>query len=421
MDTTFPDPAAHQPKPTLSEEQRERSLRHRESPERRRFMELLAGHRRGRLFVEDPTGHRLMFGAPLSLPLQPFAQGLAPEARVLVRDEAFFARFQACQGEALAEGYRDGLWESANPEAVVAFLLQRTEARGPLPPGGLLQRLRQAFQGNQGGKGHVPAPFAQAPGILELPAPAPLHTPDGAPPVPTDLDELWDSLPLRRSDQVLVLHPETAREGCERASRLGCRVVLLARSPEHAARLRGSPAGTPAPVSPEILAPGELRAERRFDRIVACEPFIMSGDLTPTALARLLARHLKPTGLAAVQVLVGTRCRETLDLDARAFLSRHAPGLAKPLAASEILAAIGETGLLQVHGWTDVSKKASQTTAARLAALRARPARTETRDGGDAEFRALELCLCLHQASLALRETQACRLLVCGPQNTAFP
>jgi hypothetical protein len=418
MDTTFPDPAAHQPRPTLSEDQRERSLRHRESPERRRFMELLAGHRRGRLFVEDPTGHRLMFGAPLSLPLMPFALGLAPEARMLVRDEAFFDLFLARPGEGLADGFRDGLWESASPEAVVAFLLQKTGGRGPLPRKGLLPRLRQALLGAAGEGGSAATPPQPAQTAPELPPPA---TPDGAAPTPTDLTELWDSLPLRRGDQVLVLHPETATEGGERARRLGCRVVLLARTAEQAAHLRRPPEGNPAPGVLEILAPGELKDDRRFDRILACEPFITAGGTSPDTLAQLLARHLKPTGLAALQILVETRCRETLDLDSNVFLSRHAPGLGKPLPASEILGPLGETGLLQVHSWTDVSKKASQTTAARLATLRSRNGEWDSKDRHEPQVRAVEMCLCLRQASLALREIQACRILLSGPQNTALP
>ena len=86
--------------------------------------------RRGRLRIELPDGQAAQFGdaaAPAGLAIAAPARPIAGSALIRVRDESFFSRCALYGDIGFAEAYLDGVWETPDLTAVIAWFLLNLE------------------------------------------------------------------------------------------------------------------------------------------------------------------------------------------------------------------------------------------------------------------------------------------------------
>ncbi|MBV9493799.1 MAG: class I SAM-dependent methyltransferase [Acidobacteria bacterium] len=258
----------------------------------------------GSLTMTLPNGETLRFGSDSN----PRNAQHGLDARIDVRDEAFFRRCFYQGDIGLAEGYMAGEWTTEDLAEVVAWFILNADGEPARPK--LLDRLRHRFRANSvtNSRKNIEAHYDLSNEFFALFLdPSMTYSSaifDGEPETLEEAqrakyERLCQLLQLQEGDEVLEIGGGWGAFSRYAAQRYGCRVTTITISPSQYAwadRLRGD-----APIDLRLIDYRRLTGS--FDKIVSIEMLEAVGHEYFDAFFAKCSELLRPNGLAALQVI----------------------------------------------------------------------------------------------------------------------
>jgi cyclopropane-fatty-acyl-phospholipid synthase len=408
------------------------------------LLRALAGMGRGSLRIELPGGATARFGdgaerRPAFLPIAAPALPIASSALIQVRDESFFRRCALYGDIGFAEAYLDGVWETPDLTAVIAwFLLNLEQAPGlsgsaqRRPPWFRLFRLvnraghllrsnsRANARRNIGEHYDLSNEFFRL--FLD---PSLMYSAAKWTRMELTLEEaqrekndaLCRKLRLRPSDHVLEIGTGWGGWSIYAARNFGCRVtsVTISREQFDLARQRVAAAGLADRVRVEFRDYRDLTG--RFDKLVSIEMMEAIGHRYLPRFCAVVDRVLKPEGIAALQFITCPDARYEEFRRGVDFIQKHIFPGSLLLSLNRVSHLLSRAGGFVLHGVSDLGPDYARTLhewrdafSQRLADVRAL--------GFDERFiRKWHYYLCYCEAAFALRNISVVQAVYTRPNN----
>jgi cyclopropane-fatty-acyl-phospholipid synthase len=411
------------------------------------LLQALSEMRRGRLRIELPDGRAVQLGDARErkaafLPIAAPALPIADSAVIQVRQESFFRRCALYGDIGFAEAYLDGVWETPDLTAVVAwFLVNLEEAptlsgsarRRPL----LLNLLRLINRAGHLLRSNSPANSRRNIGehydlsneffrlFLD---PSLMYSAAKWTRMELTLEEaqrekndaLCRKLRLRATDHVLEIGTGWGGWSLYAAKNFGCRVtsVTISREQHDLARQRIAAAGLADRVHVEFRDYRDLTG--RFDKLVSIEMMEAIGHRYLPQFCGVVSRVLKPEGLAALQFITCPDARYDEFRRGVDFIQKHIFPGSLLLSLNRVNHLLASAGGFVLHGVDNLGLDYARTLrewrdnfSQRLGEVRAL--------GFDERFiRKWHYYLCYCEAAFALRNISVVQAVYTRPNNLSI-
>ncbi|MEJ5364974.1 MAG: DUF1365 family protein [Desulfosoma sp.] len=390
------------------------------------FLDLFSAAEKGDLTVTLPDGTRHRFGTP----------GDTPHADLTVHDPGFFTRVFWAGDVGLGESFMDGMWDSTDPTAFIAFLIRnrdvlenRRSTASKLA--GVLDRLRHLSRANTlfGSRRNIRRHYDLSNELFaafldpSMTYSCALFEKDG-----DDLEEA-QRRKLRRIAQKARLGPNdhVLEIGCGwgsfavlAARETGCRVtgITVSKAQWDFARQRVREAGLEDRVT--ILLRDYRRVQGRFDKIVSIEMLEAVGHEYLPRFFQCCERLLAPHGLLVLQTIAIPDHRYERYRKGCDWIQKYIfPGGMLP-SLGALCQAMAETSTFYVESLENIGVHYARTL--REWRLRFEKNREAVRRlGFDETFRRMWLYyLCFCEAAFATRTLNDLQLVLSRPNNPAL-
>ena len=332
---------------------------------RKLFQKSLESFEIGSLQLILPNGGPMQFGTG----------GHGPQARIEIKDEAFFRKCVLHGGVGMGESWMDGDWETDDLRSVFEWFVLNLHADERLR--GSTQRFRLlGFLKAVDRIGHLLRPNSKKTSRRNISE----HYDLG-----NDFYRLWldssmtyscgkftrenqsleeaqvakyqalcEKLRLTGSDHVLEIGCGWGAFSCYLAENYGCRVTAVTISQEQLAeaRKRVEEAGLSSLV--EIRLQDYRDIEGQFDKIVSVEMLEAVGDRYLETWCAKVHQLLKPHGLLAVQMITVPDCDHADLKKGTDFIQKHVFPGSLLLSVGRMNEALNKTGNLFLHGLEDL-------------------------------------------------------------------
>ena len=414
---------------------------------RRPLLQALAGMRRGRLRIELPDGRTAQFGddaekRPAFLAIAAPALPIAGSALIQVRDESFFSRCALYGDIGFAEAYLDGVWETPDLTAVIAWFLLNLE-QAPTLSGSAQRRpfllslfrlvnraghllrsnSRKNSRRNIGEHYDLSNEFFSLfldPSLMYSAAKYTRMEQTLAEAQREKNDALCRKLRLRPTDHVLEIGTGWGGWSLYAAKNFGCRVTTVTISQEQfdLATRRIAEAGLTDRVRVEFRDYRELTGQ--YDKLVSIEMMEAIGHRYLPQFCAVVNRVLKPDGIAAFQFITCPDARYHEFRRGVDFIQKHIFPGSLLLSLNRVNHLLTRAGGFLLHEVDDLGldyartlREWRDTFVQRLAEVKAL--------GFDERFiRKWDYYLCYCEAAFALRNISVVQAVYTRPNNLSL-
>jgi cyclopropane-fatty-acyl-phospholipid synthase len=411
------------------------------------LLEALSGMRRGRLRIELPDGQTAEFGdgaeqAPACLRVAAPARPIAGSAVIQVRHESFFRRCALFGDIGFAEAYLDGVWETPDLTAVVAWFLLNLESAPTLSGSSrrrsvllslfrLVNRAGHLLRSNSrvNARRNIGEHYDLSNEFFGLFLdPSLMYSAAKWTRTEQTLEEaqrekndaLCRKLRLRPTDHVLEIGTGWGGWSLHAAKNYGCRVtsVTISREQFDLARQRIAAAGLEGRVQVEFRDYRDLGGQ--YDKLVSIEMMEAIGHRYLPQFCAVVSRVLKPEGLAALQFITCPDARYAEFRRGVDFIQKHIFPGSLLLSLNRVNLLLARAGGFMLHGVDSLGGDYARTLQEWREAFSAR--REEVRAlGFDERFlRKWHYYFCYCEAAFALRNISVVQAVYTRPNNLSL-
>ncbi len=411
------------------------------------LLRALSGMGRGRLRLELPDGQAVQCGdgaarPPAFLAVAAPALPIAGSAVIRVRDEGFFRRCALYGDIGFAEAYLDGVWETPDLTAVIAWFLLNLEQAPTLsgsarPRPALLRLFRLVNRA-----GHLLRSNSRVNSRRNIGEhydlsneffglfldPSLMYSAAKWTRMEQTLEEaqrekndaLCRKLRLQPSDHVLEIGTGWGGWSIYAARNFGCRVtsVTISREQFDLARERVAAAGLEGRVQVEFRDYRDLTGQ--YDKLVSIEMMEAIGHRYLAQFCAVVSRVLKPEGLAALQFITCPDARYGEFRKGVDFIQKHIFPGSLLLSLNRVNDLLARAGGFMLHGVDNLGLDYARTLhewrdrfTLKLDEVRAQ--------GFDERFlRKWDYYLCYCEAAFALRNISVVQAVYTRPNNLSL-
>jgi len=411
------------------------------------MLKALAGMRRGRLRIELPDGQVALCGdgagqPPAFLRIAAPALPIAGAAVIQVRQESFFRRCALYGDIGFAEAYLDGVWETPDLTALIAWFLLNLEDAPTLSGSA---RRRSALLGlfrlvNRAG--HLLRSNSRANARRNIGEhydlsneffslfldPSLMYSAAKWTRMELTLEEaqrekndaLCRKLRLRPTDHVLEIGTGWGGWSLYAAKNYGCRItsVTISREQFDLARQRIAAAGLAARVQVEFRDYRDLAG--RYDKLVSIEMMEAIGHRYLPEFCGVVSRVLRPEGLAALQFITCPDARYAQFRRGVDFIQKHIFPGSLLLSLNRVNHLLAQAGGFMLHGVDDLGLDYARTLHEWRDAFSQRLDEVRALGFDERFIRKWHYYLCYCEAAFALRNISVVQAVYTRPNNLSL-
>jgi cyclopropane-fatty-acyl-phospholipid synthase len=414
---------------------------------RRPMLAALAGMRRGRLRIELPDGQTVQLGdgaekQPAFLRIAAPALPIAGSAVIQVRRESFFRQCALYGDIGFAEAYLDGVWETPDLTAVIAWFLLNLEEAPTLSGSSqrrsvLLNLLRAVNRAGHLLRSNSPANSRRNIGehydlsneffrlFLD---PSLMYSAAKWTRMEQTLEEaqrekndaLCRKLRLKPADHVLEIGTGWGGWSIYAAKNYGCRVtsVTISREQFDLARRRVAEAGLADRITVEFRDYRELTGQ--FDKLVSIEMMEAIGHRYLPQFCGVVSRVLKPDGLAALQFITCPDARYAEFRRGVDFIQKHIFPGSLLLSLNRVNDLLARAGGFMLHRVDDLGLDYARTLREWRDAFSQRLDEVRALGFDERFIRKWSYYLCYCEAAFALRNISVVQAVYTRPNNLSL-
>lgn len=388
--------------------------------------------RAGRLTVGLPDGTSQVFGG----------LGPVPRAEVLVRDEDFFRRCVLSGPIGFAEAYMDGLWDTPDLTAVIAWFIRNAEdaealrttkdrSTGAFDLLGIVNRLLHARRPNSlsMSRENIREHYDLSNDFFRLWLDATMTYSSAlftSPEVSLEqaqtekYDRLCRQLRLVPDDEVLEIGSGWGGFSLHAARTYGCRVTTVTISDEQFAEAseRIRQAGLQDRIT--ILLADYRTLEGRFDKIVSIEMLEAVGDRYVDGYFAKIDSLLQPHGLVALQAILCPDHQYPILRDGVDFIQKHIFPGSLLMCNARIAQAMNRCGELNLLDYFDMAPHYARTLALWREAFEARLDDVRALGFDEVFIRKWRYYLCYCEAAFGTRHITVAQMVYSRPDNASL-
>jgi cyclopropane-fatty-acyl-phospholipid synthase len=411
------------------------------------LLRALAGMRRGRLRIELPGGQAAQFGdsaekQPAFLAIAAPALPIAGSALIRVRDESFFSRCALYGDIGFAEAYLDGVWETPDLTAVIAWFLLNLD-QAPTLSGSAQRRsvlLRLFRMVNRAG--HLLRSNSRANSRRNIGEhydlsneffslfldPSLMYSAAKWTRMELTLEEaqrekndaLCRKLRLQPTDHVLEIGTGWGGWSLYAAKNFGCRVttVTISREQFDLATRRIAAAGLADRVEVRFCDYRDLAGQ--YDKLVSIEMMEAIGHRYLPQFCEVVSRVLKPSGLAALQFITCPDARYGEFRRGVDFIQKHIFPGSLLLSLNRVNHLLARAGGFMLHGVDNLGLDYARTLHEWRDAFNQRLAEVRALGFDERFIRKWDYYLCYCEAAFALRNISVVQAVYTRPNNLSL-
>lgn len=412
------------------------------------FQRLVVGSlepmRKGRLTLELPDRSTIHFGADVGETSPELPPGVAPEARIIVRDERFFRRCVLSGDVGFGESYVAGEWDSPDVVAVIAWFLLNLD-HAPTLSGSARRRVHgwalnlMSFANRAGHlmrrntrttvrkniRAHYDVSNAFFQRMLD---PSMMYScalwkgGDDTLALAQERknDSLCQLLRLKPTDRVLEIGTGWGGWSLHAATRYGCRVTTLTISEQqfNLARDRVAQAGLGDRIDVQLADFRDWHGT--YDKIVSIEMMEALGHAYVPEFCRFLDRSLERDGLIALQFITCPDSRYAQLRRGVDFIQKHVFPGSLLLSLNRVNDLLARAGGFVVHHVSDHGAAYARTLREWRHNFHERRAEIEALGFDDTFFRSWHYYLTYCEAAFAMRNISVVQTLHTRPNNLSL-